>query len=217
MYYADFQTLIAKTIQFSKVTHADPRCTACSVAFTLAMAMLMRNGGKMSPEITNDALKYAKVVLKEELDAARDKGLLAASDETNMDALYKQYCEELDQSAQSSLTNLQLGTKPIGTVFKCMGSGFWALREAASLQQETPPLAPQEIYRQVMTQLIGEGGDADTNGAVAGSMLGVFLGVEAIPQKWKTELETRDQQLLEGIIPTFQGIASQTTPAVPKG
>jgi ADP-ribosyl-[dinitrogen reductase] hydrolase len=41
------------------------------------------------------------------------------------------------------------------------------------------------------------GGDADTNGAVAGAMLGARLGASAIPERWVTALERRAE--LEGL------------------
>lgn len=41
------------------------------------------------------------------------------------------------------------------------------------------------------------GGDADTNGAVTGALLGARFGVRAIPERWLAELERREE--LEGL------------------
>ncbi len=43
--------------------------------------------------------------------------------------------------------------------------------------------------------MIRLGGDADTNGAVAGALLGARLGVVAIPQEWLRVVKGRDDLL----------------------
>ena len=58
----------------------------------------------------------------------------------------------------------------IGYTFKCMGAGFWALR--------------QDNFRDALEAIVFEGGDADTNGAVAGALLGCKLGMEGLPTSW---------------------------------
>ena len=40
------------------------------------------------------------------------------------------------------------------------------------------------VFEQLITELTMAGGDADTNCAVAGSLLGAYLGVEALPSQW---------------------------------
>jgi poly(ADP-ribose) glycohydrolase ARH3 len=39
---------------------------------------------------------------------------------------------------------------------------------------------------------VGNGGDRDTLGAMAGSISGAYLGVDAIPENWKNKLENRE-------------------------
>ena len=57
----------------------------------------------------------------------------------------------------------------LGYTYKCIGSGFWATRYGTN-------------FRTSITELVLEGGDADTNGAVAGAMLGCKLGFKALPK-----------------------------------
>jgi len=44
----------------------------------------------------------------------------------------------------------------------------------------------------MMTKLVLEAGDADTNGAVAGAMMGCQVGYEALPKEWKDKLLEKD-------------------------
>lgn len=41
-------------------------------------------------------------------------------------------------------------------------------------------------FRAALVQTVVRGGDTDTNGAIAGALLGAALGVEAIPTDWRT-------------------------------
>lgn len=102
---------------------------------------------------------------------------------------------ELAKSASLQDFDLDEGLNPgesdrIGYTLKAMGAGFWVLKNANS-------------YRDGILQIIHEGGDADTNGAVAGSLLGVKYGLTNIPSDWvnglhsKQELDFRISKLLE--------------------
>lgn len=63
----------------------------------------------------------------------------------------------------------------------------------------TDRLSPRERFREALEAVILAGGDADTNGAVAGAMLGAYLGMERIPEvlvKGLVGREALDQRLL---------------------
>jgi ADP-ribosylglycohydrolase len=78
----------------------------------------------------------------------------------------------------------------IGYTLKAMGAGLWALNHAND-------------FRTGLLNVIHEGGDADTNGAVAGALLGARFGFSAIPRPWidglggRDDLEDRVVRLLE--------------------
>ena len=59
----------------------------------------------------------------------------------------------------------------VGYTLKCLGSGLFGLRS-------------QEGFIPTMTRLVREAGDADTNGAVCGAMLGARLGYDGLPADW---------------------------------
>ncbi len=108
-----------------------------------------------------------------------------------------QVLEYLDK-AQESIEALDLdeGLDPetdnfgqIGYTLKALGAGFWALKNAPS-------------YKEGILRVIYEGGDADSNAAVAGAILGARFGFTQLPQKLveglahKQALEDRIEQLM---------------------
>ena len=59
-----------------------------------------------------------------------------------------------------------------------MGAGFWALR--------------QNDFRAALEAITYEAGDSDTNGAVAGAMLGCKLGKKGLTESWLQTLANQD-------------------------
>lgn len=45
--------------------------------------------------------------------------------------------------------------------------------------------------QECMEKIINQGGDADTTGALAGSILGAVYGYSKFPEKWRRGLEDR--------------------------
>jgi ADP-ribosylglycohydrolase len=96
----------------------------------------------------------------------------------------------LDISRTGNLQDLDLdeGLNPnesnrFGYTLKALSAGFWALKNASS-------------YRDGVLQVIHEGGDADTNAAVVGAMLGAKYGFSSIPIDWVNELhDSRDLEI----------------------
>jgi ADP-ribosylglycohydrolase len=173
----DWTTAVAEEV--AATTHADPRCIASAVAVSVAIACLV-NGG--SP---GDAFS-----------AAVDYGMLFDTEAGRVIVDGDLASLKLDEGMDGPR-----GTTfpPIGYTYKCLGAGFWALRRA---QKQKVTLSPQENYANTLREVIRAGGDADTNGAVAGAMLGAYLGLEGIPPHLveglnpKSELDRRVTQLL---------------------
>ncbi|XP_064639250.1 uncharacterized protein YegU-like [Lineus longissimus] len=155
--YRDMDKVISNTKEICRTTHYDPRCQASCVAVTTAIAMMlqgqkkhMKKEGKINVEaVIADSYNYAKECLTEP--------------EQIEELRFHMYAKNLD------VLNLE-EYKKIGYCYKCMGSGFWALR--------------QKDFRKALQALVMEAGDADTNGAVAGAMLGCKLGVSKLPDSW---------------------------------
>lgn len=63
----------------------------------------------------------------------------------------------------------------MGYTLKALAAGLWAYFHATD-------------FKQGILKVVNEGGDADTNAAVAGSLLGVKFGFDAIPKEWVNDL-----------------------------
>ncbi len=78
------------------------------------------------------------------------------------------------------ITTLHLDeASAVGYTLKALGAGLWAYFYA-------------ESYADGIQSIIMQGGDADTNACVAGSMLGAKFGYEAIPQNLVDNLRNHD-------------------------
>lgn len=138
-----------------QTTHFDPRCIASCVSISLAIAYLLQ-----STDI-NDIEPLITRVQQETLHTLGDN-------------LSPKYQEEFlwYTSEERTLDDLRLDDeRTIGYTYKCMASGFYGLRSTRS-------------FKETLNDLIRCGGDADTNGAVCGTMYGVRYGYQSLPVKW---------------------------------
>lgn len=67
----------------------------------------------------------------------------------------------------------------IGYTLKALGAGFWALQ--------------QNDFREAILEIVNQGGDADTNGAVAGGILGAKFGFSGLPKDWVEGLANKEK------------------------
>jgi ADP-ribosylglycohydrolase len=63
-----------------------------------------------------------------------------------------------------------LTKRNLGYTLKAFGAGFYALRS-------------QDLVSSI-SKIVYEGGDADSNAAVAGALLGCLIGYHQLPQIW---------------------------------
>ncbi|MDQ3784976.1 MAG: ADP-ribosylglycohydrolase family protein [Actinomycetota bacterium] len=69
----------------------------------------------------------------------------------------------------------------MGYTIKAMQVGLWAATQADA------------DFAAVLTEVVGEGGDTDTNGAIAGAVMGARLGAGAIPSRWLDNIAGTDR------------------------
>ena len=92
----------------------------------------------------------------------------------------KQYDERIvpfvDLAYHEGLDSLCLDDeKSMGYTLRTLGAALWAYWHATS-------------YKEGILKIVLSGGDADTNAAVAGAILGAKLGIDQIPEEWKSGL-----------------------------
>jgi len=78
------------------------------------------------------------------------------------------------------LEKLQLEGPTMGFTLKAMQVGLWCLEHLENLEES-------------LVSVVEAGGDTDTNGAVAGAILGALHGAEAIPVRWTARIRNADQ------------------------
>lgn len=79
----------------------------------------------------------------------------------------------------------------IGYTYKCLGCVFWVMdiiSKFVSKAEEKSHLS----FEKIILKIVSECGDADTNAATAGSLLGAYIGYDELPQKWIEALPHKD-------------------------
>jgi ADP-ribosylglycohydrolase len=151
-----------EAICMGEVTHADPRC-AISVAAVSALIRALCRGEIKTDADLNAVVERAWTYVKQSRpDISLDR------EEFHKHA----YAESLDE--------LVLCDQTMGYVYKCLGASLWCLRRV---------VAEKETFKSALTKLIMFGGDADTNGAVAGALMGAQCGYMSLPAEWRDGLK----------------------------
>lgn len=193
LYSKDFNTMVQRTIDLCEVTHVDPRCVASCVAANTAIFDML-NGEKDIKKIKEHAYEVSVKILKAKIEELRkatnfqfNTPEFATPEASLQKAIFADALEPLDLDDHGTL-NL------IGETYKCLGAAFATLSIGHA---EIVKGRETEAFRTAITQLVGEGGDADTNAAIAGAMLGALVGYSKLPASWK---QLRDQSVLLDII-----------------
>ncbi len=153
---------------------------------------VIRNAEKIALVTHTDPRCVGSAVIVSVLVAGMLTGKVFTVEEIS--ALGDQYDERIrpvvELALKQDITDLRLDDKAfMGYTLKALGAGLWAYFHA-------------ENYLDGLQRVINEGGDADTNGAVAGSLLGVKFGYSAIPDYLCIGLKNRAQleEKLEGFL-----------------
>ncbi|BDG08598.1 ADP-ribosylglycohydrolase family protein [Anaeromyxobacter paludicola] len=151
----------------SALTHYDPRCLLACTAFDAALAAAITGAAGTREEVLAAA--------REELEPA----LLALRGAPGLTD------QEVREAAEALAGDLHLASRsdPLlygpdlhlhthqGFVRVAFRLAFWELLHAPD-------------FRSGLVDVVNRGGDADTNGAIAGALLGAFFGAAAIPRRW---------------------------------
>jgi ADP-ribosyl-[dinitrogen reductase] hydrolase len=81
---------------------------------------------------------------------------------------------------ESTLDALALDDSAMGYTLKAMQVGLWCLVQPAD-------------FEDVLVAVVNAGGDTDTNGAVAGAVMGSRVGLSGIPARWLENIRDTDR------------------------
>lgn len=177
-----------------RTTHVDPRCVvACCISVGLIRQILR---GQIKTENNMDAAierAYEWVRKQPEImNPDPSAGLTQNQVRQHLDR------QEFERHVYAkTLEEIRLDDElQMGYVYKCLGSAVLLLRRAIQQVSSAPVavgmVAKAQLFEKLIIQLIMEGGDADTNGAAAGALLGAFLGYANLPSHWKLGLAHND-------------------------
>ncbi len=154
----------------SSLTHFDPRCLLACVAFNAAVAAGIR--GETRPQMRDAA--ESDLIAAARSQPEDDPGVREAIRGGTTDVLQDLRLAQGDDPMLERIT--EDGGLDIlgqaGFVRVAFRLAFWELLHAPS-------------FEEALIDVVNRGGDADTNGAVAGALLGAHFGKHAIPSDWQ--------------------------------
>jgi len=156
----DEAQVIQNTTKVCQVTHFDPRCVACSIVTTLTVAQLMKG----------------ETDIEKIIEHSLSKGVAVLTEESHLHDFHKFFSRDV------TIEGLELNHL-IGYTFKPIACALYALRRA-SREWHQEKKEKEAIFRDLITEFTLEGGDADTNCAVIGALLGCYLGRDCLPSAW---------------------------------
>ncbi|GJJ75928.1 hypothetical protein EMPS_08286 [Entomortierella parvispora] len=128
-------------------------------------------------------------------DLVPEKKMIEENLEAEGPSYQEQWTEELIHACfPPAISNLDLGSaRKMGYAYKTIGVSVYAVTRQIDANPTSPEYqGPQGLFRGLMEQVTLEAGDADTNCAVMGSLLGARFGLrQGVPEAWWTALQHR--------------------------
>ena len=156
----DDAALVRNTVCSAAVTHWEWRCIWSSVFVNLAIASLLQDPPDPDPRLIHRA-ERARETLG---DALAPYGIDAPPPAAVTRAL--------DVADIAAPADIGLDGWDMGFTLKAMRVALWCAHRAADVEE-------------ALIAVVNAGGDTDTNGAVAGAVLGARFGLDAIPKRWR--------------------------------
>ncbi|KAK0642205.1 hypothetical protein B0T16DRAFT_431678 [Cercophora newfieldiana] len=194
------ERLVEESMAISRVTHDDVHCTISCAAYNGIVRALVE--GKGVEEALQEGKEVVKVAVEKEgggpkvqlvgkrVDMAINAGMEMVT--------IKELAEKGPKGARNGSKVLPF--KAAGFVLESLVLGVAALVDTRSLED-------------VLVDVVMIGKDTDTNGAIAGGLLGARDGVEAVPLRWREKLqfakefeEVVDEILEKGAEPVTESI-----------
>lgn len=156
------QQVVANSEKIARVTHFDERCVASCVFVAVAIALLVQGRPADTQQqveaIIQEANAWCGPILASEQEDGKEGG---------------RYRDEFARHVSAAdLAALRLADDSgIGYTLKCLGCGVYGLRSSKD-------------FKGTIDDVAKEAGDADTNGAVCGAVMGAKIGYSRLPRDW---------------------------------
>ena len=161
----DEEAVVRNSVVSAAVTHWDPRCLWSAALINLAVVRLLRD----EPVNAND------------LAATADAIASRLRDKLHPYPLGHRMPPKVRESAESALRpdttvdDLGIDHRNAGYTLIALRAALWSARHPANFEDG-------------LSAVVSAGGDTDTNGAIAGAVLGARFGHQAIPARWRNHV-----------------------------
>ncbi|HSN14434.1 MAG TPA: ADP-ribosylglycohydrolase family protein [Anaeromyxobacteraceae bacterium] len=165
----DPRARMAASLRDSAITHFDPRCQFACVALNAAIAAALTQRPTEPLALFEQAIAE---LIRATAPFARTRSVSAHVRRAAVDAILEDMNLALEPDPRLYDSEVHL-LETQGFVRVALRLAFWELFQAPS-------------FEAALVDVVNRGGDADTNAAVTGALLGAFWGEEAIPERWRT-------------------------------
>ena len=167
--YDDFHFVGKLGAEASALTHGHPLANIPSYVFSIIINILAYNDDVSIEEAVNIAMK----VYKNKFNITDKK--------TN------KYFIELIEKAQKLATK---NYDDVDCIYE-LGEG-WVAEEALAIAIYACLKYPNDFEKAIVCA-VNHGGDSDSTGAIAGNIIGTYLGIDKIPEYYKQDLELKEE------------------------
>ncbi len=166
--YSDPRTMLMHGARLSAMTHWDPQADVCCAIYCLWIRELLAGAQLLAGWF-------------EALRAARDyvRGGPLTLDTPGLEPLPDGFWERFDNLSKLTYNDLQ-PSGYAGYSVECLEASAWCALYSPDAEQ-------------AIIDVVNLAGESDTMGAVTGGVVGVYLGVGALPARWLEKLRQRER------------------------
>ncbi|KAF4340109.1 ADP-ribosylglycohydrolase [Fusarium beomiforme] len=159
LFQPDPQKLVEESVRISKITHDDKRCTVACAAYNTIVSKLI------------DQVDPAEAI---------EAGLKVAE---TLEGASGSVCQAIELGKSLNIARMAEKGPPPELKGRCSGYVLESL--SLSIAAVLDPRSLEDI----VVDVVRIGWDTDTNGAIAGGILGARDGTTAIPRQWRSVLQ----------------------------
>ena len=164
----DETELVRETVTSAVATHYDARCVWSSIVVNLSLATLLKGAEVDASDLVPRGRSAMETIGAALAPFGHSEATLDAPAEV-LDAIRG--------TPGPDLGAMRLDGGDMGYTLKAMQVALWCAWEAKD-------------FEEALITVVSAGGDTDTNGAVAGAVLGARFGNGAIPSRWNERVAT---------------------------